>query len=97
MEENFVYDPKGATLTTARFEWSSTRIVGTITGGLQPLGATENVLRTITFAPTDCTARIPQVPLPLAMNLWCFRATLASNQEVVLRRFEFVPAEAATH
>lgn len=97
MEDNFVYDPQGATLTTARFEWSSTRIVGTIMGGLQPLGTTRNVLQTITFAPTDYTARIPQVPLPLAMNLWCFRATPASNQEVVVRQFAFVPAQTATH
>jgi hypothetical protein len=98
MEDNFTYDPKGSTLTTARFEWSSTRIIGTIMSGLQPIGTTANVLQTITFAPPDYAARIPQVPLPLAMNLWCFRATPASNQEVVLRSFEFVAAkESATH
>lgn len=90
MEDNFTYNPKGATLTTARFAWSSTRIVGTIMSGLQPIGSTANVLQTITFAPPDYAARIPQVPLPLAMNLWCFHATPASNQEVVLRSFEFV-------
>ena len=91
MEDNFTYDPRGATLTTARFEWSSTKIVGIIMGGLQPLGTTANVLQTITFTPPDYTARIPQVPLPLAMNLWCFRATPASNQEVILRNFQFQP------
>ncbi|HUN64435.1 MAG TPA: hypothetical protein VMU53_20715 [Candidatus Sulfotelmatobacter sp.] len=93
MEDNFTYDPKGSTLTTARFEWSSTRIVGTIMSGLQPIGTTANVLQTITFAPPDYAARIPQVPLPLAMNLWCFHATPASNQEVILRNFEFVAAK----
>ena len=36
-------------------------------------------------------ARIPQAALPVAMNLWCFRATPASDQEVVLRSFQFVP------
>jgi hypothetical protein len=97
MEDNFTYDPKGSTLTTARFEWSSTRIVGTIMSGLQPIGTTANVLQTITFAPPDYAPRIPQVPLPVAMNLWCFRATPASNQEVTIRSFEFIPKAPDTH
>jgi len=96
MEDNFTYDAQGSTLTTARFEWSSRRIVGTIMGGLQPMGATANVLQTLTFAPPDYTARIPQVPLPLAMNFWCFRATPQSDQEAIIRNFEFVPERAAT-
>jgi hypothetical protein len=96
MEDNFTYDPKGSTLTTARFEWSSTRIVGTIMSGLQPIGTTENVLQTLTFSPPDFTVRIPQVPLPLAMNLWCFKGTPASNQEVILRSFQFVPQQTQT-
>lgn len=94
MEDNFTYNPNGSTLTTARFEWSSTKIIGTIMSGLQPLGTTANVLQTLTFAPPDYTARIPQVPLPLAMNLWCFRATPTSNQEVILRNFQFQPQSA---
>jgi len=92
MEDNFSYDPKGSTLTTARFEWSSTRIVGTIMSGLQPMGTTANVLQTLTFAPPEFETRVPQVPLPLAMNFWCFRATPSSNQEVIVRSFQFVPA-----
>jgi hypothetical protein len=59
--------------------------------GLQPIGTTANVLQVLTFAPPDPAARIPQVPLPLAMNLWCFRATPAADQEVVIRSFQFVP------
>jgi hypothetical protein len=94
MEDNFTYNPNGSTLTTARFEWTSTRIVGTIMSGLQPIGATTNVLQTITFAPPDYTARIPQVPLPVAMNLWCFRELPASDQEVIIRNFTFVPLSA---
>ncbi|MFI5096363.1 MAG: hypothetical protein ACHQT6_00175 [Candidatus Acidiferrales bacterium] len=97
-EDNFKIDLGGATLTTARYEWSSTKIVGTIMSGLQPLGTTANVLQTLTFAPPDYTARIPQVPLPLGMNLWCFKVPPASGQEVVIRDFQFVPADAApTH
>jgi hypothetical protein len=94
MEDNFTYNPNGSTLTTARFEWSSTRIVATIMSGLQPIGATANVLQTLTFAPPNYAARIPQVPLPLAMNLWCFKSTPAANQEVIIRNFQFVPQPA---
>ena len=90
-EDNFKIDLAGATLTTARFEWSSTRIVGTIMSGLQPLGTTANVLQTLTFAPPDYTARIPQVPLPLGMNFWCFKVPPASDQEVIIRDFQYVP------
>ena len=95
MEDNFTYDPEGATLTTARFEWTSHRIIGTIMSGLQPLGTTADVLQTLTFAPPDYAARIPQVPLPLAMNFWCFRDTPDSDQEVIIRNFEFVPQSVA--
>jgi len=91
-EDNFTYNPNGSTLTTARFEWTSERIVATIMSGLQPLGTSANVLQTLTFAPPDYAARIPQVPLPLAMNFWCFRATPGSDQEVIIRNFAFVPA-----
>ena len=92
MEDNFTYDPKGATLTTARFEWTSTRIDGTIMGGLQPLDTTANVLQTLNFAPPDSLARIPQVPLPLAINFWCFQGTPDSDQEVIIRNFEYRPS-----
>jgi hypothetical protein len=91
MEDNFTYNANGSTLTTARFEWSSTRIVGTIMSGRQPIGTTANVLQTVTFAPPDYKARIPQVALPVAMNLWCFRATPGTDQEVLLRNFQFLP------
>jgi hypothetical protein len=94
MEDNFTYNPNGSTLTTARFEWSSTRIVGTIMAGLQPIDTTANVLQTLTFAPPDYAARIPQVALPVAMNLWCFKSLPASDQEVVLRNFQFIPERA---
>lgn len=94
MEDNFTYNPNGSTLTTARFEWTSTRIIGTLMSGLQPIGTTANVLQTLTFAPPDYATRVPQVPLPLGMNLWCFKNTPASGQEVILRNFQFVPLSA---
>jgi hypothetical protein len=57
LEDNFTYNPNGSTLTTARFEWSSTRIIGTIMSDLQPIGTTANVLQTLTFAPPDYASR----------------------------------------
>jgi hypothetical protein len=90
-EDNFTFTPNASTLTTARFEWSSTKIVATIISGLQPIGTTANVLQTLTFAPPDYAARIPQVPLPVGMNFWCFKSSPAGNQEIILRNFQFVP------
>lgn len=90
-EDNFKIRLGGETLTTARFEWSSTKIVATIMSGLQPLGTTANVLQTLTFSPSDYAARIPQVPLPLGMNLWCFKTPPGSEQEIIIRDFRYVP------
>jgi hypothetical protein len=90
-EDNFHINLAGATLATARFEWTSTRIVATIMSGLQPIGTTANVLHTLTFSPSDYAARIPQVPLPLGINFWCFETTPASDQEVIIRNFQHVP------
>ena len=95
-EDNFTIHLNGGTLTTARFEWASTRIVATIMSGLQPIGTTANVLQTLTFSPPDYSLRIPQVPLPLGMNLWCFKTTPSADQEVVIRSFQFVPGSADT-
>ncbi len=91
-EDNFTINLKGEMFLTARFEWTSTRIVATIMGGLQPIGTTANVLQSLTYSPADYAARIPQVPLPLGMNLWCFKATPAADQEVILRNFQFLPS-----
>jgi hypothetical protein len=91
-EDNFTIHLNGVTLITARFEWTSTRIVATIMSGLEPIGTTANVLETLTFSPPDYAARIPQVPLPLGMNFWCFKTTPATDQEIILRNFQFVPS-----
>ena len=96
-EDNFTINLKGETLFTARFQWTSTRIVASIMSGLQPIGTTANVLQSLTFSPPDYAARIPQVPLPLGMNLWCFKATPAADQEVILRNFQFLPSIDISH
>jgi hypothetical protein len=90
-EDNFKISLAAGTLTTARFEWTSTKIVATILSGLQPLGTTANVLQTLTFSPSDYTARIAQEPLPLGMNLWCFKTPPANEQEIIIRDFQYVP------
>ncbi len=88
---HFAINLNGGTLTTARLVWTPTSVTGTIMSGLQPIGTTANVLKTWTFAPPDPKARIPQQPMPTGMNLWCFRVLPASDQQVILRDFQFVP------
>lgn len=90
-ENNFTVNLNGGTLATARLVWTSTSVTETVMSGLQPLGTTANVLHTWTFAPSDYSARIPQQPVPLGMNLWCFKKTPSANQEVIIRDFQFVP------
>jgi len=89
--DNFNFTLSGGTLVTARLVWSSTSVTGTIMSGLQPIGTTQNVLQTFTYSPADSAVRIPQVALPLGMNFWCFQSLPASNQEVIIRDFQFVP------
>jgi hypothetical protein len=90
-ENDFTVNLNGGTLTTARLVWTSTSVTGTVMSGLQPVGTTANVLHTWTFAPADYSARIPQQPVPLGMNLWCFKKTPSTNQEVIIQDFQFVP------
>ena len=90
-EKDFNIGLSGAMLTTARLVWGPTSVTGTIMSGLQPIGRTANILKTWTFAPSDYKARIPQQALPTGMNLWCFKSLPASNQEVILQDFQFLP------
>jgi hypothetical protein len=89
--DNFSFTLIGGTLTTARLVWTPTSVTGTIMSGAQPIGATQNVLRTFSYAPADNAVRIPQAAMPLGMNFWCFQSFPASNQEVIIRDFQFVP------
>ena len=90
-ERDFNIALKGGTLTTARLVWTPISVTGTVMSGLQPIGTTASVLKTWTFAPSDYKARIPQQPMPTGMNLWCFKSLPASNQEVILQDFQFLP------
>ena len=91
VEDNF-HISQPSNFVTARIVWTSTSIVATIYDGLVPVGSTGTVLQTITYTPSSGAAqRIPQVPLPLGMNFWSFQSNSASNQEVILRNFQYVP------
>jgi hypothetical protein len=89
-ENDFRVTLNGGNLVTARVTWSSTRITETVMAGLQPLGTTQNVLQTWTFAPLDYLVRIPQQPVPVGMNLWCYKKKTATSQSVVIRSFRYV-------
>jgi hypothetical protein len=89
-EDDFNVNLSGGDLVTARITWSSTSITETVMSGLQPLGSTQNVLQSWTFAPADYLVRIPQRPVPVGMNLWCYKKKAASSQAVTIRSFQHV-------
>ncbi|HVN21741.1 MAG TPA: glycoside hydrolase family 16 protein [Dongiaceae bacterium] len=86
-EDNFHVE--GGTLTTARMEWSPDRIVFTLMNGAHPIGTTADVIKTETYSSDK--KNIPQIPVPVGINLWCFRETPVSNQTVTIRNFDFAP------
>jgi hypothetical protein len=88
--DTFNFALNGGTLTTARLMWTPKGVTGTLMSGLQPIGTTKNVLRTFSYSPADYAVRIPQTALPLGMNFWCLQSFPASNQEVIIRDFQFV-------
>lgn len=79
----------GGAVTTARFEWFADHIVFTMMNGAQPIGTTAEVIKAETYS-SDAT-NIPQVPLPVGINFWCFKQTPAKEQSVIIRDFGFTP------
>jgi hypothetical protein len=88
-EHDFNVNLSGGNQVTARITWSSTAITETVMAGFQPLGTTQNVLQTWTFAPPDYLVRIPQRAVPVGMNLWCFKKKVASSQAVTIQSFQY--------
>lgn len=86
-EDNF--HVTGGTVTTARMEWFPDHIVFTLMNGAQPIGTTAEVIKAETY--TSDKSNIPQVAVPVGINLWSFKQTPAKDQEVVIRDFQFVP------
>jgi len=86
-EDNF--HVTGGTVTTARMEWFPDHIVFTLMNGAQPIGTTAEVIKTETY--TSDKTNIPQVAVPVGINLWCFKGTPAKDQEVIIRDFHYAP------
>jgi len=85
------------TLSTSRFTWSSTAIADALLGGLQAIDSSTGLIKSWTYAPAMSNVNVPQQPLPLGMNLWCFDSPPCDGNtvEVVIRDFAFVPAGGA--
>lgn len=86
-EDNFHVD--GGEITTARMEWSPDQIMFTLMNGVHAPGSVADVIKTETYRSNSTD--IPQVPVPVGINLWSFKDTPTENQSVVIRDFQFVP------
>jgi hypothetical protein len=86
-----------STLSTSRFIWTNASIQSSLIGGLQPVDSTTGLIKTWTYAPKTPATNIPQSPMPLGMNLWCFDAPPSNGQgiEIVIRDFQFIPEGAS--
>lgn len=84
-DDNFRVE--GGTLTTARMEWAPDHIKFTLMNGAHSIGTTSDVIKTETYS--SDAKDIPQVAMPVGINLWCFRETPAKDQTVVIRSFDF--------
>jgi hypothetical protein len=95
-EESYTFSLSGLT-STSRFVWSSTEITDFLFDGFEPLATSAEPLKTWTYAPSTPSTNIPQVALPLGMNLWCFDAPPSDGApvEIVVHGFEFVAEGAA--
>ena len=89
-EHNF-YIAERPPQTTARFVWGAGKIDFYLMSGYIPATvAPEHVLQHDTVL-SDGT-NVPQVALPIGINLWSFKAPPRHEWEVVFRRFDFVSA-----
>ena len=97
-ELSYSFSLGGATLSTSRFVWSSTSITDFLFSGLQPVEGMAGLIKTWTYMPQNPTVNIPQQPLPLGMNLWCFSTPPSDGRpvEIVIRDFTFTPAGSST-
>ena len=91
-EHNFFVNFEGATLSTSRIEWTSTTINSTIMTGFQPIGTTANVISPNDFyQPSNPKTKIPQVALPLGINLWTYGSKPTRELDIIIHDFTFVP------
>jgi hypothetical protein len=92
-EDDYRFSLNGGNETTARMTWTKTSVTWTLLSGIQPLGANNGFIKREAYAPADFSDNIPQQPVPLGMNLWCYNGVPSSGQnvEVVIEDFRFVP------
>lgn len=91
-ELSYTFSLGGTTLSTSRFTWSSASITSALLNGLQPVDGLDGLIKSWTYAPSMPSVNVPQQPLPLGMNLWCFDAPPSNGNpvEIVIRDFVFV-------
>ena len=90
-EHNF-YIVERPNQTTARFVWSAGKIEFYIMAGHVPVNAApEHVLQHDTLV-SDGT-NVPQVALPIGINLWSFEKPPQQEWDIVFRRFDFLPSK----
>ncbi len=81
--------------TTSRLNWSKNGIQYWLMGGCQPVGMTNNLIKSWNYFPDNPSENIPQNGMPLHMNLWLCRKHIAPADgkpvEVIIRDFKFVP------
>jgi MYXO-CTERM domain-containing protein len=92
-EDDYMFSLNGGSAATARMTWSKAGVTSTLLSGFQPLGSNNGTIKSDTYAPANATNNVPQQPLPLGMNLWCYKGVPSSGQdvEVVIQDFQFVP------
>ncbi len=71
-----------STLSTSRFVWTGASIQDFLIDGLQPVNSTTGLIKTWTYAPQNASTNIPQSPMPVGMNLWCFNAPPSNGQPI---------------
>lgn len=81
----------GGTASTHRYVWSENSVVFKSMNGFY--NDDTNMFFTHTFSAQETA--IPNVKIPVKMNLWCFRGMVPSDGkevEIVIRSFKFTPA-----
>lgn len=87
-DHSFSFTLTEGNLTTSRFTWSSTDVNYWLIGGHYQIGSTPNAIESWT---TPQGTSIPQVAMPLHMNLWLYQAqapTDGQEVEVIIRDFQ---------
>jgi hypothetical protein len=92
-ELSYTFSLGGQTESTSRFLWAEDRITDFLLSGFEPVGSMNGLIKSWTYAPANPAQNIPQQPLPLGMNLWCFDAPPSDGKpvEIIVRDFVQVP------